>query len=225
MGAVWRHDQRHGYGAQISSGEVYRGQWRHDRRHGYGTLSCSGETYRGQRRHGQRDGSGVQTWKDGCEYGGRFKEGMYRGHGRTEWSREGGRVTHEGQYVDNARDGQGKYTWPDGRTYDGGWKKGQREGEGVETDVEGRTVRGMWEKNKVVFFHVSPEDNEADRAAPVGPGRAERGSGKATCIVSVRCQGQRLTKLCVRMTADFGKIMSRWGDKHGLDAASFQLYF
>lgn len=63
--------------------ELYLGQWLEDKRHGQGELTClkTASTYEGEFSHGLRSGHGRETYADGAEYKGAYKDGKRYGQG------------------------------------------------------------------------------------------------------------------------------------------------
>jgi len=64
------------------------------------------------------NGRGTQTWPDGTEYNGQFKDNKKHGQG-VYTSKEDGTV-YKGPFVDNQYEGdEGVMTWDDGTKYVG----------------------------------------------------------------------------------------------------------
>ncbi len=91
-------------------------------------------------------GRGEQTWPDGTQYQGDFKD-CHNGHGVMTWP-TGQR--YEGDWKDDKRNGHGVHTWPGGQRYEGEWKDELQNGYGVFTLPNGQRAGGEWKDGKFV---------------------------------------------------------------------------
>lgn len=112
--------------------------------HGQETWA-DGAQYNGEYRNGNLTGTGHFSWPSGSRYEGEFLDGRLDGSGRQDWP-DGSR--YEGQWKNNQMDGFGKFTWSDGRMYEGWYRGSLRDGEGVFTWPDGRRFEGQWKEGK-----------------------------------------------------------------------------
>mmetsp|Transcript_67148 Transcript_67148/g.119519 ORF Transcript_67148/g.119519 Transcript_67148/m.119519 type:complete len:340 (+) Transcript_67148:70-1089(+) len=107
---------------------------------------ADGAEYNGEYRNGSRTGTGRFSWPSGSSYEGSFLKGRLEGFGRQEWP-DGSR--YEGQWRNDQMDGFGKFVWSDGRIYEGWYQENLKDGEGVFTWPDGRRFEGQWKDGKM----------------------------------------------------------------------------
>ena len=125
--------------------EVYRGGWRDDMYSGFGTLRNprDGANYEGEFRYGLFNGYGKQTWTHGDSYEGSFLNG--RPHGRGILT-----LPHKGEYAGyfhhGSFHGRGSMRWRSGEIYNGQFENGAINGEGDMLYPEGKiAASGVWD--------------------------------------------------------------------------------
>jgi hypothetical protein len=91
-------------------------------------------SYSGQfNEKGQKHGLGIQTWHDGQEYAGEFRNDIPHGGGRESYP-DG--TWYIGTYQGGRRSGWGRYQAKNGITYIGQWHDGMRHGFGLEYEMK-----------------------------------------------------------------------------------------
>jgi hypothetical protein len=86
-------------------------------------------------------GKGTMKMKNGCNYNGDIKTGLFHGKGVFQWPNG---VQYDGTFQDGTIDGKGVFKWPDGSKYTGDVKNGKRSGFGVFHCGAGQIYEGEW---------------------------------------------------------------------------------
>ena len=104
----------------------------------------NGDQYAGYFKNGRYDGKGTYTWANGDYYEGEFKNGQIEGNGRLNFFGNG--EYWEGQFVQGSiSTGSGIFYWGDaGDKFDGQWISGLPDGTGILLHPDGTS-------NKVTF--------------------------------------------------------------------------
>ena len=144
--------------------------------------------YAGDFVRGRKHGQGIKTWAHGDRYEGGFRDDRRHGGGcyvwgpRSEWAGQ----QYVGGYVDDLREGIGTYSWPDGRSVRGIW---QRDVPSAPVAAQvALTLRNHAER----YSRVMVVGATVCRVEPVGIAAADTFKG------SERIDGERMS---VRITA------------------------
>lgn len=171
------NDQMNGVGKYVASDLEYEGQWQNGLQNGEGKETWKdGSTYVGFFVDGSKNGHGKYCWPDGTKYEGDWLNGDIHGNGifhfrngaiyEGEWKngkRNGfGKFTnhkgqyYEGEFVNDKKEGKGTMVFVSKQKYVGEFRNNRPHGDGVLYDPDGKFVRGVWAKGKM----IKPEDNE-----------------------------------------------------------------
>jgi hypothetical protein len=171
---MWEHDHRHGLGtvtvkrftehnSNVETVQTVVGTWKLGRMHGRISLTVKdGSHFDGSVVQGKRQGRGTETFRNGKEYSGQYKNDLPDGHGTLK---EGDRLyrgqfkqgkrqfygvqvwphrLYDGEWKDNAMHGRGKLAWTNGACYSGHFANGRFHGQGCYTDGKGNRFVGNW---------------------------------------------------------------------------------
>jgi len=116
-------------------------------KHGQG-MECykNGDTYSGKFANGKASGNGEYTWANGSRYFGNFKNGKKDGFGKWRKSSNPNSSQYIGMYFQDKKEGFGIFYWPSGNIYIGLFKNDERDGIGEMRWTDGSVYLGTWEK-------------------------------------------------------------------------------
>jgi hypothetical protein len=118
------------------------------------SVEATDHSFEGALQSGKKHGDGVQTWYDGRQYRGQFKNDLFEGEGVMLWP-DGRR--YQGQYSCDKKHGYGVMMWSGGRRYAGQWLEGKRHGVGTYTNAKGETGTGKWVADNPDCWFVAPQ--------------------------------------------------------------------
>jgi hypothetical protein len=158
----------------FNNGNSYVGGFKSGKKSGKGIFNFNnGDSYVGEFKSGKKSGEGKYTfsngtvrvgnWKDGHLHGhgtcttdvstyvGEWKVGKMHGHGTMKFPKTSAfkSATYDGNWANNNRSGQGTYIYDYGQ-YIGEWKNNLTHGKEVMKLVNGQTLDGIWESNRIV---------------------------------------------------------------------------
>ena len=110
-----------------------------------GSMSNSNFEYVGGKKNGEKEGFGVQKWKDGAIYSGKFSNNRANGLGIFKHS-DGDE--YKGEFVNDRASGYGLYKHSNGATYEGMWTEDSQHGFGEEKWRDGSEYVGYYVKGK-----------------------------------------------------------------------------
>jgi hypothetical protein len=110
-----------------------------------GLMSNTNFEYVGGKNNGEKEGFGVQKWKDGAIYKGKFNKNRANGLGIFKHS-DGDE--YKGEFVNDRASGYGLYRHSNGATYEGMWTEDSQHGFGEEKWRDGSEYVGNYIKGK-----------------------------------------------------------------------------